>query len=184
MTPNANRSGGTIIDLTELENLLNSSAKKSVNEYATCISAAANATVDPILKESLMLLAHICSMMLEPATHDEPFRPLAHWANGNRTFLPADLQDEQLQLVADCAEVKGHADLVARLWDILWIRQRNQQAAEKAAAAYFEVARSSSDDIPSFESIDRLHRGVQLCLSLGRNGAQADLVFNCINTRY
>lgn len=175
MTLNPNSTVEKIIDLMELKALLDSSEKKSVNDYANCLSTAANAAVDPIKKGSLTMLAHVCWMMLEPATHDGPFRPLAHWANGNRTFLPADLQDEQLQLLADCAEVKGHPDLVARLWDILWIRQRNQQTAEKAVTAYFEVARSSSDDIPSFESIDRLHRGVQLCLSLGRNGTQTDL---------
>lgn len=156
-------------DLPDLSSILDCAEGDSVDEYSAQLSKEASSLPEGPERDALMLLFHICNMMLEPETHDGPFKPVGVWS-GRRTTLPEDLESEHLQIVRHYAETEGHPDMTARLWDVLWLRARDRTAAERAIDDYLKYTSNWASSIYPDARADRLIRGTQISLQLGESG--------------
>ena len=86
------------------------------------LTAARAAVEIGLLSEGkgLWLLADACSMMLNPNSINEPFKPFMVM-NGRRSSLPIDFQDSDVKLFAAISEEVDNYWLQARLADLVWL---------------------------------------------------------------
>lgn len=105
-------------------------------------TAARTAIVNGLLSEGkgLWLLADACSMMLNPSSPNEPFKPFMVM-NGRRSSLPIDFQRSDVDLFAAFAEEVDDPWLQARLADLVWllIEPRSPKYALLAIDAYRQL---------------------------------------------
>ncbi|MEY2335472.1 DUF4209 domain-containing protein [Acidithiobacillus ferrianus] len=107
------------------------------------LSAAARTAIENgLLSEgkSLWLLADACSMMLNPSSSNEPFKPFMIM-NGRRSSLPIDFLRSDVELFAEFAEEVDDPWLQARLADLVWllIEPRSPKHALLAIDAYRQL---------------------------------------------
>lgn len=69
------------------------------------------------------LLARATSMMLTPEDKTTPFQPWAQFGD-RRSPIPADFTDDDVALFASVVVTVEHAQLRARLADLVWVRDR------------------------------------------------------------
>lgn len=105
-------------------------------------SAANKAMEEDRLTHSkiLWLLADACSMMLNPESLNEPFKPV--WVmSGKRSTIPDDLPDADIAFLAEIVAEVSDAWLKARLADLVWLKQRprNVEFARAAIDAYKSI---------------------------------------------
>ncbi len=88
----------------------------------------------------LWLLANACSMMLNPDSVNEPFKPFMV-INGKRTSLPEDFAQSDVDLFSLIAEEVDDAWLQARLADLVWLLKspRSPKHALLAIDAYSRI---------------------------------------------
>ncbi|MGX3067570.1 DUF7380 domain-containing protein, partial [Ursidibacter arcticus] len=71
------------------------------------------------IKNSLYLLADLCSLILSFDSRNEPFKPLVV-ANNQRSFMPYDISNEQLDYMKSITNEITQPQLKARIADFLW----------------------------------------------------------------
>ncbi|MHB1098237.1 MAG: DUF4209 domain-containing protein [Burkholderiales bacterium] len=130
-------------------------------------SAARTAVEKGLLSEGkgLWLLADACSMMLNPSSHNEPFKPFMVM-NGRRSSLPSDFQPQDVDLFAAFAEEVDDPWLQARLADLVWllIEPRSPKYALLAIDAYRQLPLDAETWIQG--SRECWHRAISLALML------------------
>jgi len=85
--------------------------------------AARNAMENRDMSKSkvLWLLSAVCSMMFNPESINEPFKPLSVWADGSRSILPDDFTVHDLSFFEGILPAIDDYRLKARIADILWL---------------------------------------------------------------
>jgi hypothetical protein len=88
----------------------------------------------------LWLLADACSMMLNPGSVNEPFKPVMVM-NGKRSSLPEDFEQSDVDLFSLIAEEVDDTWLQARLSDLVWLLKspRSPKHALLAIDAYCRI---------------------------------------------
>lgn len=91
--------------------------------------------------KALWLLADACSMMLNPHSVNEPFKPFMI-TDGKRSALPEDFQECDIALFSQFSEEVDDVWLQARLADLVWLLQkpRSPKHALLAIDAYRQVS--------------------------------------------
>lgn len=115
----------------------------------------------------LWLLADACSMMLRPASLNEPFKPILVM-NGKRSALPEDLATDHVELFAQVVDEIDDAWLRARLADLVWLlkQPRDVRFALLAIDAYRQVPLETETWVRGgHECRDR---AVRLAITLGK----------------
>lgn len=82
--------------------------------------AAADPSVTGFHERVLQVLAMVSSAMLNPEDWLEPFTPAMQFG-GKRTVVPADLDADQVALLARIAPLVERDDLRARVADVAWV---------------------------------------------------------------
>lgn len=82
--------------------------------------AAADPSVTGLHELVLQVLAMVSSAMLNPEDWLEPFTPAMQFG-GKRTVVPADLDADQVALLARIAPLVERDDLRARVADVAWV---------------------------------------------------------------
>ena len=139
-----------------LESLRNSGWKKAIEagdrkDYTSIslyLSEAAQTAMENgkfYEGNSLRLLANACSMMLNPSSPNEPFKPLMVMNDGRRSSLPIDFQESDINLLAEFVEEVDDPWLQARLADLLWllVKPRSSKHALLAIDAYCKISLDS-----------------------------------------
>lgn len=103
-------------------------------------SAAARAAIGKGQQEQgkvLWLLADVCSMMLSPASRNEPFKPYAVF-HDRRSVIPEDLFKSDIDFFSQIVDEVDDYWLKARIADLLWLKlvPRDVVFALKAIEAY------------------------------------------------
>lgn len=96
-----------------------------------------------------------------------PFAPM--WQDaGRRSLLPEDMSSRDLQCVAGLATRAAHPVLRARLFDLLWVEDRDHTACAEAARSY--LGRAKLNDVPRkwHLAVSSYQRALQLAGPLGR----------------
>ena len=88
--------------------------------------------------KALWLLANACSMMLSPASFNEPFKPYIEFPD-RRSTIPDDLSETDIAFFAEIADTIDDPWLKARLADLVWLKRREFRFALMAIDAYREI---------------------------------------------
>lgn len=90
--------------------------------------------------KTLWLLADACSMMLDPASLNAPFKPYMVM-DGKRSSIPEDFEEPEVRLLAQFSEEVDDVWLQARLADLAWLLldPRSPKHALIAIDAYRKV---------------------------------------------
>ena len=117
--------------------------------------------------EGWTLLAQVFDIHLRHSDAREPLGPKLVM-DGRRSMIPSDLnEDQRSSLRALLASVR-HPDLRARLGDVLWISERNAEAARTAVEGYLDAADLLGRDGAWSPAAERYERAVRLAKTLGR----------------
>jgi hypothetical protein len=108
--------------------------------FSELAAAARQAPEGSLQQQVLQALATSTSAMLVAGNWSEPFEPAMRW-EGRRSLVPADLTDDQLELLARVAPLIEHTTLRARIADVCWTYgdRRRVDLLHLAADAYRAV---------------------------------------------
>ncbi|WP_218081249.1 DUF4209 domain-containing protein [Anthocerotibacter panamensis] len=128
---------------SDWKSAIDSRAREDYPSMWQSLSAAARAAIESgeiAEGKVLWLLADACSMMLNPRSANEPFKPFMVM-NGKRSSVPEDFQQSDVTLFAQIAEEIDDIWLQARLADLVWLlkRPRSPQHALLAIDAYRKI---------------------------------------------
>src|SRR5574341_984665 len=134
----------------------------------------AAAAGDHQLERTMRLLSEVFSMM-DRDSAQQPFAPLATYADGSTTLLPEHLVEDDLKLLEVLLEASDRPAYVARIADVLWLRRRDPAFARRAILAYLGVVQI--ENLQSWVPYrNALRRAAQLACQLGRKAAERTLV--------
>lgn len=115
------------------------------------------------------LMADLCSMMLDNANRNEPFRP--YLIMGDRhSMVPASMLDEELEFFRDVVDLLPEGLLKARVSDLLWITPGLRHIRHARAAIDGYTTTPLNDDYWYQEGRECLHRALTLARQIGAGG--------------
>lgn len=114
--------------------------KHSLSRINFILNEDGNCETEPNLKKFLFLLAKICSPILNLESRNDPFQPVITWGN-ERSFLPIDLNDEEMLCLSGIVDEDLPPILKARIADILWVysKPKNKKYSEIAIENYISM---------------------------------------------
>jgi hypothetical protein len=118
----------------------------------------------------LELLAHACSMYLEPSSVQQPFGTLLVSAN-RRTAATSDFSDADVARLAVVANGLTTPLVQARAADIVWLLEKPRRIAFAFMAIDAYMSLDNSDPETANEVCDCWRRALRLATSLGPTGA-------------
>lgn len=117
----------------------------------------------------LWILSDACSMMLRPASLNEPFAPMVVM-DGRRSALPEDFLADEVSLLSEIYALIDDEKLKGRISDLVWLleRPRNPEAALAAIDSYRDIPMTTDSWVR--DGRECWDRAIQLCIML-RAGA-------------
>jgi len=118
------------------EEVLAASSREGYSAMWQAFSAAARVAMDEGRdkhNKALWLLADACSMMLSPASQNEPFKAFMVM-DGRRSVIPDDLLDSDISFFGEIVDEIDDVWLKARLADLVWLRQKRRDVKYALAA--------------------------------------------------
>ncbi len=115
----------------------------------------------------LNLLSRAASMMMTPASINEPFKPsFRDFQAGRRSAIPDDFTQEELNFFAEIIGDINEPWLKARLADVLWLcnQPKNPEHARIAIDAY--IVHEIGSDTWRRDVDNCWHRAARLCLQI------------------
>ena len=114
--------------------------KHSLSRINFILNEDDNCEAEPNLKKFLFLLAKICSPILNLESRNDPFQPVITSGN-ERSFLPIDLNDEEMLCLSSIIDEDLPPILKARIADILWVysKPKNKKYSEIAIENYISM---------------------------------------------
>lgn len=133
------------------------------------LSEAARNALDegkPAEAKVLWLLADSCSMMLNPKSVNEPFKPFTIF-DGNRSALPEDFNDTDIILLAELTTELDDEWVRARIADLVWLCKRPRSVAHAILA--IDTYRAIPLDTKTWphDARDCWERAIALSMQLG-----------------
>jgi len=122
----------------------------------------------------LKLLSDICKIHFDQSDKSNPYKPAFRWTDGSTTFSPEYIPFEKL----DGLEKLGHLvtlnDLKARIFDMVWVRDKSRHLTGKKAVKHFlnaieEIHNSETIKFPGLLMSDRIERVLSLAWQLSRD---------------
>ena len=126
-----------------------------------------------------ILLSSVAGMHFNPAESNEPFGPMAAFADGRRSAIPSDFRVGHIDLLAELASRARHPVLRTRLADVCWLLDRKRaNLGMMALAGYCEIVAkvdagellfryAEKDSVLYHEAQNYLRRALQIARSLG-----------------
>lgn len=128
------------------------------------------------------LLSAVFDFHFEPEKSEAPFSPMFTSAT-KRSAIPEDLKPQELDALQANVEEVADPEYQSRIFDVLWLRQRNAQYAQRAVAAYIESAERLTND-PHWPYVrDRLERALRLAAKIDPRGAVRERALKAIEAQ-
>lgn len=116
------------------------------------------------------VLANAASLHLQPHNAAEPLCPMMQLRD-RRTSAIEDFDADATSALREVLPQVDHADLRARICDVIWLARRDHGAASLAVSAYIKAALLLEDPDSWPPAMERLERAAQIARSLGRESA-------------
>ncbi len=149
------------------QSLVAQESERTCEKYQQVFGAAVDNVELMSQKNALALLSALCSMMLDPDSDDQPFKPWFEIA-GRRGFIVDDFTDNQIGVLGQLAPDITDPELRARVSDAVWIRKRDFRLAEISVRAYLQSASNLDQSEHRFFFPERVTRAIGLAASLGK----------------
>ena len=128
------------------------------------------------------VLGQVFDFLFRPQDAAAPFHPMLVM-DGKRSMIPDDLDDDQLNALAETLKVIDDPEYRARVCDVLWLRRRNPTAARDAVAAYLASGARLEDLEHWPPSLERFERAVRLARQVEPKGELPRRVLGHLETR-
>lgn len=118
------------------KDVLDQTSREGYSAMWQAFSAAARNAMNEGRREHgkvLWLLADACSMMLVPASPNEPFKPFAVF-HDRRSVIPDGFSDYEIAFFAQIVDAVDDPWLKARLADLCWLMQKPKPVAHALTA--------------------------------------------------
>ncbi len=89
---------------------------------------------------------------------------------GNRSLIPDDLSEQQLNALEATLEEIDDPHYRARVGDIIWNRKKNERAAKIAVAAYLDAGKKVENPNKTNNSMQLYERAIRLAQQIRKNG--------------
>lgn len=110
-------------------------------------------------------------------SHMTPYRPMRQDYDGNRSLIPDDLTDQDLDALDGILPEIEDAEFRARVADVLWIcRKKNFKAAKIAVVAFLEAASHHKTGVLWPPYIERINRAAVISARKGFEKERARVV--------
>lgn len=136
------------------------------NAYKQCV-----ANGDEPGGRALGILSAVTSFHLRPRNAYEPFSAMLVLPDG-RSPIPDDLTEAQLGVLRELLPQIQDPELAARCSDVLWLRERDAEAARTAIDAYVASADAMFSETEWLASLRRYERATRIAVFLGREKQQ------------
>ena len=114
-------------------------------------------------------LSILTSCMLVFGDKADPYKPIS--SNGSRrSFVPNDLANGDLVALRKLAEKAEDSSLRARLFDLLWLSEKNHSDCQVAVTAYLQAAANLDDPENWTYATKSYRRAAELARILGKKG--------------
>lgn len=135
-----------------------------------------------------ILLGAVCQMVLKVGGTEGPFSPM-FVMSGQRSALPEDLGDLELDALGRVLSQAEDPELASRLADILWLRTQDHKKAQKAVQSYIASAQRLENNAEYTHVPMRLERALELSAYFGgRQGGRVqetlDEIASILRTRF
>lgn len=159
-------------DICGWKQALEGARRESYSSMWQALSESARTAVDggrPSEGRVLWLLADACSMILRPASLNEPFAPMVVM-DGKRSALPEDFLEEEVSLLSAIYARIEDERLRGRIADLVWLLKKPRDPAAAIAAIDGYRLIPITTDSWVRDGRECWERAIQLCIML-RAGA-------------
>jgi len=154
--------------INKLASILTEFKSSDIHDYPNFINKIRTEESNNLDQEQnniLQMLSGVFSFCLQPR-QQYPFIPMMRWGN-KQSMIPDDLTDENLLILRELTNEVLPPVLMARICDVVWVRNKDYKAAEKAILSYLEYA--ESPDIEHwFIAADYCRRAACIANELGK----------------
>lgn len=145
----------------------------SLSSLSSRFDQEAAAAPTGVRREVLSVLAKVTSALLHPLDWNEPFRPMAV-LGGRRSWLPSDLDDEEIAVLRGVAGTLDRTDipaLRARICDVYWTYgdRRDSDMLRRAIDSYMDIP--LDPDTWHEDGQEECQRGLELVVRRGTDGS-------------
>jgi hypothetical protein len=109
----------------------------------------------------LTAAAKACSFFFRPENTQDPFGPKFQCSEG-RTPIPKDLDEDELAQLQALVEFLPLIELMPRILDVLWLRERDSEVARRATEGYMQLAAKAITAKDWALTVRCLERGIRL----------------------
>ncbi len=171
-------------DAVEWLAIIENCEKQSCSSYQTAFFEKANevAETDNVAQSVYLLLAHVCSLHLNTQSSEEPLQPFITW-HDVRSAIPSDFTDNQLNVLAEIIPDITDSELCSRIADLICLRKGDFKIALVAVDKYIEASTTAYNQHP-MAGLERLERGLQIALRLGRNNQSLSKIVSYIDKKF
>ena len=159
-------------DFTEISTILDAAKHQTYFAYHSALSFAATKAEEAqeLTKgKRLRVLSDACSMMLSPASIQNPFKPLADFGS-TRTAILGDFTSDDLVLLGSMLGQIDNCLLNARLADVLWMSKKPKDV-KYAVVAIKNYSQFPSDIVSMcHDSKNAFERAIRLAVMIGASG--------------
>lgn len=115
-----------------------------VHYYTELRDKSKDETLDKTIQQLVSLVADVACYHFSPESTHEPYVAYIVMQSG-RSPIPDDLTEEGLELLSQLCDLLASSLLQVRIYDVLWLKQRNPDHAKKAIELYISCADKTFD---------------------------------------
>lgn len=168
----------TLPNPEEITAALDASKERECHAYATVFRTLASEHPD----KDWGMLQTVFNYHFRKENVAAPFGPMAVM-DGNRTGIPEDLQDDQLDALESTLVGVEDPEYRARVADVLWLRRRNPQIARQAVADYLESGKRLEDPERWTRCMERYERALRLARQIEPKGELPKTILSHLQDR-
>lgn len=174
-----------IVEGLDLEAPIASANERSCEYYPDRYATAAKSEAEKGNDQVSAIYRFLGSLVSFHPTYeipDSPYGPMIQW-EGKRSPIPSDLTPTDIEALACLAPLAKDPALRARLFDILWIVNKDHLACAEAADCYLAAAAAVDSPENWPHASPCYHRAFQLAGKLGRDKPLYEKICNSLQDK-
>ena len=156
---------------------------KNKTSYYINLRNASETLNDEVQKKTLKTLSEIMSYAFKPKDKDTPFIAMLIMSNGSRSASIEDLADSDLKMLQNIKSLKLPPQVLARINDILWIKEKDYKSAQDAVDCYLTLAETFFDPENWIDCSEYIERANIIAHMLGHKNNKFNFVCSYIDKK-
>jgi len=156
---------------------------KNDHIYLNVLRNASESENDEAQKNILKILSEIMSYSFSSKDVDAPFTAMIIMSSGSRTSNIEDLTDSELMILREMKSYELPPQVLSRINDILWIREKDYISAQDAINYYLALADLYFDSEKWIDCSEYIERANVIANKLGQKNGAFNLVCSYIDKK-